>query len=188
MLVLFSASIAAAGNGTAATPQNSQGTPPSNGAPQKPYPRLLPLQMSSPTTAQAGVPLEGITVNLQNPGSAAPDSRLRLIIHEASHTAVHQALSPANVKVEVFQGGRWVPVDLGMADESVMGAIGPEGVAAHRNRHGRGGFAIPAGLNKTWQLRVTFSLPGTYSLVTAVSPNNGSTHLAQPAHSTIVVQ
>jgi len=188
MLVLFSASIAAAGNGTAATPQNSQGTPPPTGGAQQPYPRLLPLQLSAPTTAQAGVPLEGITVNLQNPGSAAPASRLRLIIHEAAHTADHQTLTPANVKVEVFQRGTWVPVYLGMSDESVMGAIGPEGVAAHREIHARGGFAIPAGMNKTWQLRVTFSLPGTYSLVAAVSPNNGRTHLAQPAHSTIVVQ
>lgn len=188
LLVLFSASIAAAGNGTAATPENSQGTPPSSGAPQKPYPRLLPLQLSVPTTAQSGIPLEGITVNLQNPGNTAPDARLRLSIHEASHAAGHIGLSPANVKVEVLQGGSWVPVQLGMVDENVMGAIGAEGGAAHSERYARGGFALPAGLNKTWQLRITFSLPGTYSLIATVSPDNGSRHLAQPAHSTIVVQ
>lgn len=69
-----------------------------------------------------------------------------------------------------------------------MGAIGAESVAVHRERHKRGGFAIPAGFSRTWQLRVTFGLPGTYSLVVAVSPDNGSRHLAQPAHSVIEVQ
>lgn len=188
LVVLFGVSIAAAGNGATAAPQNPPGTAPSNGTPQKPFPRLLPLQLTVPTTAQAGVPLEGITVTLQNPGHTAPDSRLRLSIHEANHAAGHVGLSPATVMVEVLQGGSWVPVHLGMVDENVMGAIGAEGGAAHRERHARGGFAIPAGLNKTWQLRITFSLPGTYSLVATVSPDNGSRHLAQPAHSIIVVQ
>jgi hypothetical protein len=158
--------------------------------PLKPYPRLLPLQLIAPPTAQVGIPLVGISVNLLNPGDTAPDARLRLIIHDKdhSHDGDHRELSPDNVKVEVLEGGSWKPVLLGMVEEGVMGAIGTEGGTAHRERHKRGGFAIPAGLNKTWQLRVTFSLPGTYSIVAAVSPDNGSRHLAQPAHSIIVVQ
>jgi hypothetical protein len=75
-----------------------------------------------------------------------------------------------------------------MVEGGVMGAIGTEGVAVHEERHRRGGFAIPAGLNKTWQLRVTFDEPGTYTLVSAISPNNGSRHLAEPAHSIIEVK
>lgn len=159
-------------------------------APLKPYPRLLPFQLVAPPTAQAGQPLTGITLSLNNPGAAAPDARLRLIIHEQAHGhgAGHPALTPDNVKVEVLQGVSWIPVALGMADESVMGAIGADGVTAHRERYGRGGFAIPPGLNKTWQLRITFSVPGTYSLVAAISPDNGSRHLVQPAHSIIEVQ
>lgn len=165
------------------------GAPPSE-APLKPYPRLLPFQLVAPSTVQAGIPFDGVSISLNNPGQAAPDARLRLIIHEQvhGHAGAQHGLSPDNVKIEVLQNGTWVPVVLGVADESVMGVIGPEGVTAHRKRYGRGGFAIPPGLNKTWQLRMTFSLPGTYSLVAAVSPDNGSRHLAQPAHSIIDVQ
>lgn len=161
-----------------------------NVAPLAPYPRLLPLQLTTPPTAQAGIPLIGVSVSLQNPGDRAPNARLRLIIHESAHghAGDHRALSPDNVNIEVLQGGDWIPVLLGMVSGNVMGAIGPEGVTAHRERYQRNGFEIPPGLNKTWQLRVTFNLPGTYSLVAAVSPDNGSTHLAQPAHSLIEVQ
>ncbi len=180
----------AANSTAAATSQNLQGTPPSKVAPFQPYPRLLPLQLVTPPTAQAGVPLIGVNVSLKNPGAPAPNARLRLIIHETnhSHAAGQHALSPDNVKVEVLESGVWKPVNLGMVARGVLGVIGPEGVTAHRERYHRGGFAIPTGMNKTWQLRVTFGLPGTYSLVTAVSPDNGSTHLAQPAHSIIEVQ
>ena len=179
LAVLFSISITAYGGGS-----------PPNVAPLQPYPRLLPLQLSAPPTAQAGIPLVGISVSLHNPGDAAPNARLRLIIHEKdhSHAGDHIALSPDNVKVEVLEEGAWKPVILGMVSGGVLGAIGTEGGGAHSERHERGGFAIPAGFNKTWQLRVTFSVPGIYSLVTAVSPDNGSTHLAQPAHSIIEVQ
>lgn len=177
--------IVADNGATTATPPYSQGKTP----PLKPYPRLLPLQLIAPPIAQAGIPLDGISVSLRNPGEPAPNARLRLMIHEKDHGHAmdHPELSPDNVTVEVLEGGAWKPVMLGMVAGGVMGAIGSEG-AAHRERHERNGFEIPAGLNKTWQLRVTFSLPGTYSFVTAVSPDNGSRHLAQPAHSTIEVR
>lgn len=159
-------------------------------APQEPFPRMLPLQLIAPLTAQAGMPLVGVSVSLLNSGTEAPNARLRLIIHYKDHRNAggHLELSPDNVKVEVQEGGLWKPVLLEMVEGGVMGAIGTEGVAVHQERHKRGGFAIPAGLNKTWQLRVTFDLPGTYSLVSAVSPDNGSKHLAQPSHSIIEVQ
>ena len=158
--------------------------------PLKPYPRLLPLELIVPSTAQVGIPLDGVSVNLHNPGGSAPNARLRLMIHDKDpeHATDHPELSPDNVKVEVLENGSWKPVLLGLVEDGVMGAIGPEGVSTHRERHQRGGFAIPAGLNKTWQLRVTLSLPGTYAIVAAVSPDNGSRHLARPAHSIIVVQ
>ena len=163
---------------------------PAKAAPPAPSPRMLALQLSAPATAQAGIPLVGVSVSLLNPGTEAPNARLRLIIHDKDHrhAAGNRELSPDNVKVEVEEGQSWKPVLLGMVEGGVMGAIGTEGVAAHRQRHKRGGFAIPAGLNKTWQLRVTFGLPGTYTLVSAVSPDNGSRHLAQPAHSIIEVK
>ncbi len=97
------------------------------------------------------------------------------------------ALSPDNITVEVLEGGIWKPVLLGTVEGGVMGAIGAEGVA-HHERYSRDGFAIPAGLDKTWQLRVTISRPGTYSVRSECLPDSGSTHLSQPAHSIIVVQ
>jgi hypothetical protein len=174
-----------------AASQSPQVLAQANVPPLKPYPRLLPLQLISPTLAYAGTPLEGVSVSLQNPGGApAPNARLRLIIHNQAPTNAggHHTLSPGSVKIEVLEGGAWKPVTLGMVAGSLTGAIGPEGVVIHNERYKRNGFAIPAGLNKTWQLRLTFSTPGTYTFVTAVSPDNGSRHLAQPAHSTIVVQ
>lgn len=175
-------------NGTTTAPsQQSQDEHPQ---PLTPSPHLLPLQLIAPPTAEAGIPLVGVSVNLLNPGDAAPDASLRLIIHEKDHRHYgdRNELSPDTIKVEVLEEGSWKPVLLRMVNEAVMGAIGTEGVTTHRELYKHGGFAIPAGLNKTWPLRVTFSLPGTYSLIVAVSPDNGSTHLAQPAHSIIVVQ
>lgn len=159
-------------------------------APRAPYPRMLPLELVAPPAAQAGVPLAGVSVNLSNPGPEAPDARLRLTIHYEDHRegGDHRELTSDNVKIEVQEGESWKPVLLGMVGGGVMGAIGTEGVAAHQERHRRGGFSLPAGSTKTWQLRITFGLPGTYTLVSVVSPDNGSRHLAQPAHSTIVVQ
>lgn len=172
-----------------ATAQNSASVLPAKAVPPEPAPRLLDLQLMAPPAAQAGVPLVGVSVSLLNPGTEAPNARLRLIIHDKDHRHAGglRELNPDNVKVEVQEGKAWKPVVLGIVEGGVMGAIGTEGVAAHRERHRRGGFAIPAGLNKTWQLRVTFGLPGTYTLVSSVSPDNGSRHLAQPAYSTIEV-
>lgn len=198
--ILFSIAVAACGDGSGGSEKNAGVAAPVSDAatataqnlpaPPKPDPRMLPLQLIAPPVAQAGVPLVGVSVSLLNPGTEAPNARLRLIIHDKDHrhAAGHPELSPDNVKVEVQEGGAWKAVVLGMVEGGVMGAIGTEGVAAHRERHRRGGFAIPAGLNKTWQLRVTFGLPGTYTLVSAVSPDNGSRHLAQPANSIIEVK
>jgi hypothetical protein len=179
-----------AGTVSSTVGSGDQNVRPAMAAPPESYPRMLPLQLIAPPTAQAGIPLVGVSVSLLNPGAEAPNARLRLIIHDKDHRDAggYRELSPDNVKIEVQEGGAWKPVLLGMVEGGVMGAIGTEGVAAHQERHRRGGFAIPAGLNKTWQLRVTFGLPGTYSLVSAVSPDNGSQHLAQPAHSIIEVQ
>lgn len=162
----------------------------SKAPPLKPYPRLLPLKLIAPSTAQVGIPLTEVNVRLLNPGLPAPNARLRLIIHnkDPRHVGDLHALSSDNVKVEVLEDGTWKTVLLGMVEDGVMGAIGSEGVSEHRERHKRGGFEIPSGLNKTWQLRVTFKVPGIYSLVAAVSPDNGSRHLVRPAHSIIEVQ
>jgi hypothetical protein len=205
--MLFSIAVAACGGGSGSNEGSAGGAsatgtasvaagggeralPPARTAPRAPYPRKLPLELSAPATAQTGVPLVGVSVSFSNPGAEAPNARLRLIIHFKDHRDAggHRQLSPDNVKIEVQEGGAWKPVLLGMVGGGVMGAIGSEGGAAHQERHQRGGFAIPAGLNRTWQLRLTFGLPGTYTLVSAVSPDNGSRHLAQPAHSVIEVQ
>lgn len=179
-----------ADNGMKTTLPQNQIHHPVNAPPLKPYPRLLPLQLSAPTLAQVGEPLDGVSITLRNPGNSAPAARLRLIIHHKvrGQPGTNPALTPDTVKVEVLENGSWIPVVLGMTEGGVMGAIGTEGVAAHRERYQRGGFAIPAGLHKTWQLRVTFNSPGIYTFVAAVSPDNGSRHLAQPAHADIEVQ
>ena len=158
--------------------------------PQEPYSRMLPLKLTAPPTARVGQATAGISVRLNNPGAEAPDARLRLVIHEVDHRSHggHHELNPSNVRVEVQDGGSWQPVQLGVVDGGVMGAIGGEGAAQHRERHKRGGFAIREGFDKRWPLRVTFDVPGTFTLVVTVSPDNGSRHLAQPAHTTIEVQ
>jgi len=171
----------------------SQATPvetSTRNAPLKPPSRLLPLKLIAPATAETNRPITGISISLQNPGDRAPNAQLRVSIHENDHVHArgYPQLSPDNVKLEVFENGSWIPVILSMVAGNVMGVIGAEGVAAHRERYKVGGFEIPPGLDKTWQLRVTFSFPGTYALVAAVSPDNGSRHLAQPAYSIITVQ
>lgn len=180
------APVSAAATATAHVP----GAPPAKAPPLAPYPRLLPLELIAPPTAHARIPLVGVSVSLLNPGDEAPNARLRLTIHYTDHRDAggDRNLTSDNVKVEVQEGESWKPVLLEIVEGGVMGAIGTEGVEAHQERHRRGGFAIPAGLNRTWQLRLTFDLPGTYSLVSAVSPDNGSRHLAQPAHSIIEVK
>lgn len=164
------------------------GTAPAGANPRQPYARLLPLELTAPGTARAGQPLAGVKVRLQNPGAEAPNARLRLVIHDTERRPERPGLSPDNVKIEVHESGRWKPVLLEAVDGGVMGAIGAETVARHQERHQHGGFAINEGFDKHWPLRVTFGLPGSYSLVVSVSPDNGSRHLAQPAHTNIEVQ
>lgn len=159
-------------------------------APLKPYPRLLPLRLQLPSIANVGMPIEGVSVNLRNPGGSAPNARLRLLIHDSVHRkfGTASALSPKNVKLELFERGVWKPVELGVVEGGLMGAIGREGLKEHRERYHRGGFSIPRGLDKTWQLRLTIDLAGSYTLVAAVSPDNGSRHIANPVHAVIDVQ
>ena len=172
------------------TSQNSQGAGVPHEPPLKPYPRLLPLELTAPPTAAAGKSITDVYVSLSNPGDSAPNSRLRLIIHnmDKSRAGGYRDLSPSIVTVEVLENGSWVPVLLSMVEGNLMGAIGADTGTTHSELYKRGGFEIPAGLSKTWQFRVTFSMPGTYSIVAAVSPDNGSRHVAQPAHSIIQVQ
>ena len=184
-MVLTVTALALAGAG-----DNGFGVPSAMANPQEANSRMLPLKLTAPPTARVGQATAGISVRLNNPGAEAPDARLRLVIHEVDHRSHggHHELSPSNVRVEVQEGGSWKPVLLGVVDGGVMGAIGGEGAAEHRERHKRGGFSIPEGFDKRWPLRVTFDVAGTFTLVVSVSPDNGSRHLAQPAHTTIEVQ
>jgi hypothetical protein len=153
--------------------------------PAQPYAQrepMLPLQLTGPSAGRAGIPVTGIGVHLSNPGDEAPNSRLRIIIHGKDNGYGHRDdLTPDNVKVEVLEGGAWKAVRLVGVDDGLLGAIGSENVTEHRDPHGRGGFAIGQGFNRTFPLRVTFGVAGTYTLLVAVSPDNGSRHLAQPA-------
>ena len=141
---------------------------------------VLDLKLAGPQTAQVGQPLIGINVSIINPGPSAQNARLRLIIHDGTD----RDLKADDIKIDVREGTSWVPVPLEPVDGGLMGAIGTEG-SGHRERHRRGGFTIPANLNKFWQLRITFSLPGVYQLVGTVSPDNGNTHLTQPSFITL---
>ena len=142
---------------------------------------LLDLKLTGPQTTPAGQPLVGINVSLINSGPASQDARLRLFI---ILDRANRGMQAGDVKVDVQEGALWVPLPLELIDDAVMGAIGVMG-KGHKALHQRGGFAIPANLNKLWPLRITFRLPGMYSLEAAVSPDNGDTHLAQPASITI---
>lgn len=149
-------------------------------------PRLEPrlgLTLTGPNVATAGKPLEGIIVRLNNPGEEAPDSRLRLFIHDGED----REFRLEDFKVEVHEGNVWNEVKLEATDGSgVMGAIGKDG-EPHSEHHKRGGFTIGAKVNKVWQLRVTFSQSGRYSMVMAVSPDNGETQLAPPVGKSVEV-
>jgi hypothetical protein len=136
----------------------------------------LTLTVTGPRIATVGEPLDGINVQIINRGLAAPDSRLRLYIVDEDG----RELQAADVKLYVLEGRAWKEAPVEAIDGAVMGAIGAEG-KPHKERHKRGGFAIGDKANKNWPLRVTFRLPGRYSLAVAVSPDNGETHLAQPA-------
>jgi hypothetical protein len=135
----------------------------------------LGLTVTGPNVAAVGRPLAGITVKLNNPGEEAPGSRLRIFIHDGED----RELRLEDFKVEVHEGNVWNEVQLEAIDGGVMGAIGADG-QPHKEHHKRGGFTIGKQKNKVWQLRVTFRKAGRYSMVMAVSPDNGATHLAQP--------
>jgi len=126
-------------------------------------------------TVRAGQLLNGINVSLTNPGSATPDARLRLIVHDGAG----RDLKADDVKIDVLEGASWVSIPLKHIDGGVMGAIGAQG-SGHKEIEQRGGFAISAKSTKQLQLRLMFRLPGVYQLVATVSPDNGNTHLAQP--------
>jgi hypothetical protein len=133
------------------------------------------LSVTAPSTVIAGVPLEGINVQLLNSGLAVRDSRLRVFVHDG----LDRAVGANDIKIDVLESGSWKPVQVEMIDGGVMGAIGAAG-EGHKDRHKSGGFAIGNKANKVWQLRITFGLKGKYTIVTAVSPDNGATQLAQP--------
>lgn len=141
----------------------------------------LALTFKGPLDAQVGQPLEGISVRLVNPGLSAPASRLRLFVHDEED----RELGVDDIKIDVREGNSWSEVKVEMIDGGVMGAIGEKG-KPQNVAHKRGGFTIDAKVTNVWQLRVTFRLPGRYSLVAAVSPDNGETHLAQPASFSVV--
>lgn len=143
----------------------------------------LDLTLTGPQTAQAGQPLPGINISLVNPGPATQNARLRLFIQSEADID----LQIDDIKVAVQEGKSWIAVPLEPLDGGAMGAIGSEG-SGHKERHARGGFAIPAKWNKLLQLQVTFRLPGVYKLVVAISPDNGETHLAQPSSITVEAQ
>ncbi len=139
-----------------------------------PRPPLM-LEVSGPVKARAGVPLEGMTVRLANTGLALRDSRLRLFVHDQQERSVDSG----DIKIEVREKNAWKPVLAEPIDEGVMGAIGAEG-EAHKEPHKNGGFALGNKANKVLQLRLTFAMPGRYTLVLSVTPDNGETQLAQP--------
>jgi len=144
---------------------------------------LVGPQTIGPQMAQTGIPLTGINVHLVNTGTTArQDARLRIFIHQDE--AVHRDLQADDIQIDVLEGTSWIPVPLKPIDDGVMGAIGTEG-SGHKELHHRGGFAIPAKLNRVWQLRITLRLPGVYTMVTTVSPDNGNTHLTQPLNITL---
>jgi hypothetical protein len=143
-------------------------------------PPMLNFKLAGPETAQADEPLTGINARLINPGPATRDARLRLFIHDGTD----HALQAGDIKVDVLEGNSWISLPLVPLKDGVMGAIGAEG-SGHKDIHSSGGFIIPAKWDKLWQLRITFRWRGIYRLVGAVSPDNGSTHLAKPSSITV---
>jgi len=133
------------------------------------------LSVTGPVKAKVGEPLEGVTVRLLNTGKALRDSRLRLY----AHVGQGHELGTDDIKIEVKEGNAWKPVPVEPIDEGVMGAIGVAG-EGHKERHESGGFSIGNKASMAWSVRVTFNVPGNYTVVMSVSPDNGSTQLAQP--------
>ncbi len=140
------------------------------------------LTVTGPNITKAGSTLTGIMVQLHNPGLAVRDSRLSLTIHDG----IDRALGADDIKIDVQEGAAWRPVQIEAIDGGVMGAIGMAG-ESHSGPHQSGGFAIGNNAKKAWQLRVRFRLAGHYKMVLTVSPDNGSTQLAQPASYSVEV-
>ncbi len=138
--------------------------------------QTLDLTVAAPGTATVGQPLEDIVVRLLNGGPPARDSRLRLIVHADTDREIRTG----DITIDVQEDVTWKQVLVEPIDSGVMGAIGEKG-SPHDELNERGGFEIPANANMDWRLRVTFRIPGRYTLVVSVSPDNGSTQLATPA-------
>jgi hypothetical protein len=135
----------------------------------------LGLSITGPQTTTVGNALKGLTIKLANTGQAAQNSKLRLLVH---HQADY-AIKAGDIKIDVLEQRTWQPLQVELIDSGIMGVISETGKSHNRN-HKHGGFAIPAKKHQTWQIRITFAIAGSYNMVVAVSPDNGSTHLAQP--------
>jgi hypothetical protein len=138
---------------------------------------LMDLQTSGPTSKLPGVSQTAVQLHLINLDTIAGGAaRLRLFVHGEGE----QVLQTGDIQLEVRENGVWQNISVEAIDGGVMCAIGADG-QGHREHHQSGGFQIAADLNKAWRLRVSLRVPGKYTLVAAVSPDNGATHLAQPA-------
>jgi hypothetical protein len=151
-------------------------------------PGLLNLTLSGPQPAtnrqiaKSKQPFTGIKIQLANPGAGRAEARLRFFIHSVG--VDHHEVQAGGIKVAVQEGNAWVSLPVEPIDGGVMGAIGAAG-SGHKDMHRRGGFALPAKLHKTLQLRITFGSPGTYQVVAALSPDNGNKILATPSFITV---
>jgi hypothetical protein len=164
-LVIMMTGISAVGFQTACA-----GTPP------------LGLSLNASGNVHAGKPMDNVEINLVNPGKEAVDSRLRLFIHDLEDREVQTN----DIKIEIREKQGWRQLSVEVIDGGVMTSIGKEGNKDNEN-HKKGGFHINKNANQVWQIRLTFRLPGQYTLVVAVSPDNGSSHLAKPANMKIEV-
>lgn len=136
----------------------------------------LHLSLSGPEHVQAGKPMDTIEVRLINSGKEAANSRLRLFIHDQEDREVQTD----DIKIDLLEKKGWRHVSAEVIDGGIMTAIGAAGDKNNEN-HKKGGFHISKNATQHWQIRLTFRLPGRYTLVAGVSPDNGSTHLAKPA-------
>ncbi|GAB6141631.1 hypothetical protein JCM14076_23600 [Methylosoma difficile] len=136
----------------------------------------LSLTLKGPEIVQSGKPIDTVEVRLVNPGKETADSRLRLFIHDKDD----REIQASDINIDIREKKGWRQLSVEIIDGGVMAAIGEEGDTDNEH-HKKGGFPINKNATQVWQIRLTFRLPGQYTLVVAVSPNNGSTHLAKPA-------
>ncbi len=136
----------------------------------------LSLTLNGAEQVQIGKSTDNIEVRLVNPGKAAADSRLRVFIHDQQD----RDIQTNDIKIELLDKAGWRPLSVEAIDGGVMVAIGAAGDKHHEN-HKKGGFGISSKATQVWQIRLTLRLMGQYTLVVAVSPDNGATHLAKPA-------